>query len=402
MIKRENYLKRIRKLMNKEIIKVITGIRRSGKTYLLKSIIQELQKQQIPDENIIYISLDWPKYKHIKNDEQLDEIILNLTKNLSGKIYLLFDEIQEVKNWEKSINSYFAGLNSDIYITGSNSKLLSGELATYIAGRYIEIKIYPFSYNELIKYYKEELNTEINPYMEQKIFDEYIHYGGFPFIYQIDPTERVNYLDSIYNTILIKDIISKNAIREPELLERLLMFLIDNIGQPFSVNSIIKFLKHEKRNISHELISNYIKHALRAFIIYKVQREDLKGKKYLKISEKYYLADHGFINMLVENPREKEDQILENIVYIELLRRGFKVTVGKLNKLEIDFVAKKEDLKIYIQVSKSIMDEKTFDREYKPLSMIKDNYPKYIITLDTRNYSQEGIKHLNMIEFLKE
>lgn len=394
-ITRNLYLNKLDKLKDTSLIKVIIGVRRSGKTFLLKSIRKKLIESGINEENIIYISFESMNYDGITDYKKLNEYIAQKTHKLKGKIYFLFDEIQNVKNWEKSINAYRIDFNSDIYITGSNSNLLSGELSTLLSGRYIELKIYPFSYQEVLKY-KKTVQENID---KKEVFHEYINYGGFPEILQIDKSLKENYLESLYDSIILRDIISRQNIRDVDILKKLVNFLIENTGQTFSANSISKYLKKEKRSITVNKIANYIDYILNTNMIYKCQREDLKGKKILSILEKYYIVDHGLYR-LSHRKNRNYGQILENIVYVELLRRDYKVNIGKIENLEVDFVCQKEDKRIYIQVSETVIDEKTRNKEFKVFEKIKNHYPKYLITNDTLNYSENGIIHLNIIEFL--
>ena len=383
---------KLRKYRNTDEIKVICGIRRCGKTVLLKQLIEELIQDGISSDNIIYISLESSKYRHIKDDIQLDEVILDKTKNLNGKIYLLFDEIQLVSNWEKSINSYRVDFDCDIYITGSNSNLLSGELVTLLSGRYITLNIYPLSFKELLGYY-----NEIN---EKRLFNQYLNYGGFPGLLNYDEEGKVNLLRDLYSTIILNDILYRSNIKDFDLLKRLMEFMISNVGQTFSATSISNFIKNE-RNTTPATIINYLEYIVNAFILYQVKREDVKLKKILLISEKYYVVDPGFYFLIKDESQRDWGQLLENVVFIELIRRGYSVNVGKVNDFEIDFVCYKANKKKYIQVSESVKDPNTRKRELKPLTLLKDNYPKYLITNDDENYSNEGIVHLNIIDFLK-
>lgn len=403
MVKRKLYLNKIRKLMDKEEVKIITGVRRSGKTYLLKQVIEELKEKGIPDENIIYISFESNKYRKIKNDEELDEIVFNLTKNIKGKIYLFFDEIQRVKNWEESINSYRIDLDSDIYVTGSYSNLLNGINRTLLSGRYIRIHIYPFSYKELLEYYKEEKGSLLTYNEELNIFNNYLSFGGFPGLLKYeDNDEKFDYLSDIYDSIMLKDILDIEKIGTTELFERLMEFMISNIGQLFSATSISKYLKSEKRNISTSTVLNYIRYATNALLLYQTKREDLIGKKILNVSEKYYVVDPGFYYLFNDVSKRNLGSLLENIIYLEFKRRNYDVTIGKIYNLEVDFICKKPGKKMFVQVSNSILDEKTMEREFKSLRKIKESYPKYILTMDTVDLSQEGIIHMNIMEFLKD
>ncbi len=397
MIKRKFYLEKIVKLINTEDIKVITGVRRCGKTVLLKQIIDELENRGIASENIIYMSFESSKYKNIRNDDDLDEFIFSKTNNLNGKIYLLFDEIQKVKNWEVSLNSYRVDLECDIYITGSNSQLLSGELATLISGRYISINMLPFSFKELIQYY-DEMHEKID---EIKLFEQYLSYGGFPGLLNYENEEKEKYLYDLYSTIVLNDILYKNKVKDLDLLERLMEFMISNIGKLFSANSISKYIKNENRKTTPHTIINYMDYARNAFIFYQIKRENIKQKRKLLISDKYYLVDSGFYFIFNGSTQRNWGQLLENIVFLELIRQGYSITIGKIQDLEVDFVCRKANQIKYIQVSQSILDENTRKREFKSLEKISDSYPKYVISMDSFDFSANGIIHLNIIDFLK-
>lgn len=397
MIKRKFYLEKIVKLIDTEDIKVITGVRRCGKTVLLKQIIDELENRGIASENIIYMSFESSKYKNIRNDDDLDEFIFSKTNNLNGKIYLLFDEIQKVKNWEVSLNSYRVDLECDIYITGSNSQLLSGELATLISGRYISINMLPFSFKELIQYY-DEMHEKID---EIKLFEQYLSYGGFPGLLNYENEEKEKYLYDLYSTIVLNDILYKNKVKDLDLLERLMEFMISNIGKLFSANSISKYIKNENRKTTPHTIINYMDYARNAFIFYQIKCENIKQKRKLLISDKYYLVDSGFYFIFNGSTQRNWGQLLENIVFLELIRQGYSITIGKIQDLEVDFVCRKANQIKYIQVSQSILDENTRKREFKSLEKISDSYPKYVISMDSFDFSANGIIHLNIIDFLK-
>lgn len=397
MIKRKFYLEKIVKLIDTEDIKVITGVRRCGKTVLLKQIIDELENRGIASENIIYMSFESSKYKNIRNDDDLDEFIFSKTNNLNGKIYLLFDEIQKVKNWEVSLNSYRVDLECDIYITEYNSQLLSGELATLISGRYISINMLPFSFKELIQYY-DEMHEKID---EIKLFEQYLSYGGFPGLLNYENEEKEKYLYDLYSTIVLNDILYKNKVKDLDLLERLMEFMISNIGKLFSANSISKYIKNENRKTTPHTIINYMDYARNAFIFYQIKRENIKQKRKLLISDKYYLVDSGFYFIFNGSTQRNWSQLLENIVFLELIRQGYSITIGKIQDLEVDFVCRKANQIKYIQVSQSILDENTRKREFKSLEKISDSYPKYVISMDSFDFSANGIIHLNIIDFLK-
>lgn len=401
MIRREFYLNKLSKYRDTGEIKVITGIRRSGKTVLLKQLIEELKNDGIPEKNIVYISFESSEYRNIENDRQLDKTVFQLTKNIEGKIYLLFDEIQNVENWQISLNSYLVDLDTDIYITGSNSKLLSGELATFLTGRYISVNMYPFSYKELLQYHMQNKNVnELSKSEEEEIFQEYLNYGGFPSILNYEGEEKLNVLSDLYSAVILNDIIYRANIKDTDLLKRLLEFMISNIAQIFSATSISNYIKKERKTTPSTII-NFINLAVNSFILYHVKREDIKQKKKLLIRDKYYVVDPGFYNLFVSIHNRDFGRLLENIIFLELIRRGYNVTVGKVGDFEVDFVCTKGFKKLYVQVSQSILDEKTRQRELRSLEKIEDNYPKYVITMDSYDFSYNGIIHLNIIDFLK-
>ncbi len=393
MVQRNLYMEQIIPLINNDLIKVITGIRRCGKSYMLNLLKEELINRGVKEYNIILINFDSTKYNNIQNNRELDKIVKKLIKNKKDKVYLFFDEIQNVKKWEQSIVGYKIDYDCDIYITGSNSNLLSGELSTHLTGRYMEIKMYPFSYQEFLDYKQEESNS--------KLFDEYIQYGGMPQIFQIDKNQKIKYLEDLFNSIIYKDIIKRYPIKDIDILERLTTFIFDNVGQIFSASSIMKFYKEEMNiKISNKTISNYLKYLENACLIKKVKREDLEGKNILKFNEKYYISDHGFCEIKTKGNFANIGRIIENIVYFEFLRRGWEITIGKTNDFEIDFVCKKHNSIIYVQVAYVLETENTINREFRPLLKINDNYPKYVISMDQFDRSFDGIKHLKLIDFL--
>jgi len=317
---------------------------------------------------------------------------------ISGKAYLFFDEIQEVDGWEKSVNSFRVEFDCDIYITGSNAKLLSSELTTYLAGRYIEFVIYPFSFEEFAKLYTETWpNTAI-----QDLFTSYLVFGGMPYIsnlrFETVPSQM--YLQELFNSVVLKDIVKSNKVRDVDLLERIINFVFANAGSVFSAASISKYFKNESRVAAPETVLNYINHCVDAFLFYRVRRQDLQGKKLLAINEKYYVADHGIREAVYGGNMKAINLILENIVFMELLRRGYKVTIGKWGTKEIDFVCERKNEILYIQVSYLLASEETAEREFGAYEAIRDNFPKYVVTLDEFDMSRGGIKHRNIREFL--
>ena len=400
MLKRDEYIKKIVPFIDKDVIKVLTGIRRSGKSVMLKLLMEELKNRGINENQFIYINFENLKYRNLKNYERLYDFILNKVDNKYKSYYIFLDEIQEMEEWEKCVNSLRVDedFNFDIYITGSNAKLLSGELSTYLAGRYIEFVVYPFSFKEFFEIMKEK-NKEIDL---KEAFQDYVKFGGMPFLHNLDYNfeASMQYLQDLYASIILKDITQRNNIRDTDLLERIINYVVMNIGNTFSATSISKFFKSENRKVATETILNYIKACEEAFLIYRVARNDLLGKKILNVNEKYYIADHGIREAIMENNQKNINQVLENIVYFEMLRRGYNVKIGKVDNLEVDFVCKKNDETIYIQVSYLLASEDTKEREFSVLENIKDNYPKYVLSMDEFDMSRNGIKHVNLIEFL--
>lgn len=398
MIKRETYMKRIRPFIGNELIKVMTGIRRAGKSVMLELIKEELIASGVSAENFISINFEDLRYTDLLNAMALHEEILKRAANLNGKVYLFFDEIQEVADWEKCINSFRVSLDCDIYITGSNANLLSGELATYLGGRYVEFVIYPFSFTEFLELY----HTIDATASVQQCFQKYLVAGGMPYLsnirYEEEPAKQ--YLTDLFNSVQLKDIVKRNKVRDVDLLERIIAYVIANVGTTFSASSLVKFLKNERRTTSTDTVLNYIKYCCDAYLFYQVKREDLQGKQILSTNEKYYIVDHGIREAVFGGNMRDINLILENIVYMELLRRGYKVTVGKAGTKEIDFVCNQRGEKLYIQVTYLLADESTIDREFGVYDSIKDNFPKYVITMDELDMSRNGIKHLNIRDFL--
>ncbi len=400
MTKRELYIEKIKTFINKDIIKVLTGIRRSGKSVMLKLIMEELKQNKIDEKQFININFENLINRELTTADKLHEYILKKASEIKKKCYIFLDEIQEVKDWEKCINSLRVNeeYDFDIYITGSNAKLLSGELSTYLAGRYVEFVIYPFSFKEFL----ETLKSIQQDVSTREAFQKYVKFGGMPFLYNLAFEEEASlqYLKDIYSSIILKDITQRNKIRDTDLLERVISYLIINVGNNFSATSISKFFKSENRKVSVETILNYIKAAEESFLIYKVSRDDLIGKKILNVNEKYYIADHGMREAILGSNQRDINQIFENIIYLELLRKGYNVRVGKVDNLEVDFVCTKGNEKIYVQVAYLLASSETIEREFTSLEKIDDNYPKYVISMDEFDMSRNGIIHINIIDFL--
>ena len=391
-------MQRIRPFINTDLIKVFTGIRRAGKSVMLELVKNELKESGIGEENFLCINFEQFSNSQFLDVESLYKKITDFQKNTKGKIYLFFDEIQEVDGWEKCINSCRIDFDCDIYITGSNAKLLSGELATYLAGRYVEFVIYPFSFAEFF-----EMNLIKNPNADKATcFMQFLKTGGMPFLsnFPDNDSAKSQYLIDIYNSVVLKDVVKRNNIRDVDTLERIVAYAFSNIGHIFSATSLSKYFKSENRKISHDTILNYLKFCSDAFLFYKINRYDLEGKKIVTVNEKYYCADHGLREALFGKNIQNIDQVLENIVCLELLRRNYKVYVGKKGDLEIDFIAEKQGKKIYIQVAYLLANEETIKREFSVYNSVKDSYPKYVVSMDALDFSQNGIIHKNIKDFL--
>jgi len=398
MKNRKHYLDTLIKFIDKPFIKVITGIRRCGKSSLLLLLKQHLLEKGIQGEQILYINFESFEFSSITNEATLNQYIKERTSQSAQKYYLLLDEIQVVNSWEKVINSFFLNPNVDIYITGSNAYLLSSELSTLLSGRYVEVKMLPLSFKEYLNFLGVEDIEDCTPY-----FNQYLRYGSFPSIINLlDTKETIPiFLEGIYNSVLLKDVIERNSVRDSVLLENVLKFISANIGNIVSTKKISDFLTSSGRKTSSDTIENYLKMLESAFIIYKVPRYDLKGKMFLKTLEKYYIVDTGIRNEITGSSGSDYGYILENIVYLELLRRGYHICIGKTDSYEVDFVATKSDEKMYIQVSATILDEHTRERELRPFTSIKDNFPKVLLTMDRLPFSDiEGIRVVHIVDFL--
>ena len=399
MLKREKYLKNIRGFYDQDIIKVITGMRRSGKSILLLQIMDELKEQGVKDKQIIYLNFEIIENMKYASPDSLNSYISNQIKK-NQKYYLFFDEIQNVQSWEKVINSFKAKYKDkvSIFITGSNSKLLSGELATLIAGRYVSFNIYPFTFKEVCELTNSENK---NKYELAELFDNYIKWGGMPQRFsQNNEIEIKNYLKDVYNSIVIKDIIERYKIKDIDLFNRIITYIITTPAQTFSAGSLVKYFESENRKVSLETIYNYLEYITESLIVKKAERYDIRGKRILTGKYKYYVADLGFTEIISEGRKEQIGFKLENIVYNELISRGYNVNVGNIGEKEIDFIATKFEKKIYVQVAYLLADEDVINREFGAFDNIKDNYPKYVISMDTLSYSQNGIIHKNIIDFL--
>lgn len=397
MIIRENYLKKIIDAKDTDFIKVITGMKRTGKSTLLLMFRDYLLAKGVKEENIVHINFESAKYDDIKDYKDLYKYIEDKVKD--EKIYLLLDEIQSVSSWEKAINSFKVDFNMDIYITGSNAYLLSSELSTLLSGRYIEIKMYPLSFKEFLVFNNYDENN-----LEEK-FNEYLKYGGLPAITLIRGNDELilSYLNDIYNTIVKKDIIDRNNIKDVALLENIIKYLFNNVGSPISSNKISDYLNSNKvvQKSNHQTIDNYLNMLEKSYIIYKADRTDVKSKSLLKTLGKYYVSDSGIRNIILGFRNINEGHLLENIVYLELLRRGYRVNIGKIGDYEAHFVAENPHTIRYYQVAQSISDEDVRAREIRSLENIPDNYEKIILSMDKSiNNDYNGIKVRNIISWL--
>ena len=374
MIKRELYMKRIRPFIGSDLVKVMTGIRRCGKSVMLELIKDELKASGVDSSQFISINFEDMRYTYLQTAQALHDEITKLASSIDGKVYL--------------------------YITGSNAKLLSGELATYLGGRYVEFIIYPFSFAEFLELYHLTAPDE----SISSCFQKYLVSGGMPYLSNLRYAEEpsIQYLTDLFNSVQLKDIVKRNKVRDVDLLERITAYIMSNIGTPFSASSLVKFLKNEKRSVSADTILNYLKYCCDAYLFYQVKRQDLQGKQLLSSNEKYYIADHGIREAVFGGNMRDINLILENIIYMELLRRGYTVTVGKEGNKEVDFVCDKRGERIYIQVTYLLASPETIQREFGVYDNIRDNFPKYVVSLDEFDMSRNGIKHRNIRDFLLE
>jgi hypothetical protein len=399
MLQRNQYLETIKPFIGKHVIKAITGVRRCGKSTFLKQIINNLENENVKADQIIYINKELIEFDKIKTYLNLHKYVNAKIKNKNEKNYLFIDEIQEIDQWEKAIASLFAEKNTDIYITGSNARLLSSELATLLSGRYIEIKMQTFTFRE----FKELTDKTGRGLTIDNAFDSYMRYGGFPGIHMLewDDTAVRQYLQALYSTIILKDVVVRYNIRDAYMLEKITEYLISNCGNITSSNKISDFIKSQKRKVSVETVQNYISYLCNAIFAYQIKRFDIKGKRLLESLEKYFLCDIGFRFATIGYSPDGISGQLENIVLLELLSRGYAVNIGKINELEVDFIAEKGAEKMYLQVCTTLKDKKVIDREYKSLENINNHFPKIVLSLDDGfDTSYKGIKWFNLKKFL--
>ncbi len=398
MIQRKKYLEKILVYKDTPFVKILTGIRRSGKSTIMKMLMEEFKNQGVSSSNILHYNFDSLEHDDIKSSKTLYTHLKERIQH-QDKVYLFFDEIQEVKDWEKVINSLMIEYNVDIYVTGSNSRMLSSEISTYLTGRYISFKIFPLSFQEYLNF--KSIYTEVDSPHQELV--NYLKLGGFPatHLQDYDDNEVYTIVRDIYNSTIFTDIVKRNKIRKIDQLERIVKFSFDNIGRTFSASSLSKYLKSENRSIDKETVYNYLSKLESAYILHRCSRYDVEGKEILKTQEKFYIADSSLRYAILGYSIDSVAQMLENIIYLELLRRGYDVYVGKIDEGEIDFIATKKEKKIYIQVAQEITSERTRDREFGRLLNIQDNYPKYVLTTDvfsSGNY--QGINTMHIADFL--
>ena len=394
---RPKYIKQITQFVDKPVIKVLTGMRRVGKSTLLTMIKDEVLKN-VPDKNKIYLNFESAELFDITTAKALHTYLQPVIKKTKGKIYFFFDEIQMVSGWERVINSLSVDKDCDIYITGSNSTLISGDLATLLSGRYTAFEVYPFTFGEFMQVFKNKKMPK------ETLFDKFVQLGGMPFLhyFDLDEVPSFKYLNDVYNTVLVKDVLQYNNIRDVDIFNRILSYVLENIGHTFSANSIKNYFKNEKRAVSIDTVLNYLEYCKNAFIIKKVSRYDMAGKKVFKVDEKYYVTDHGFRQAQGFSNTKDIERTLENIVFVELASRGYEVKIGKLKDREIDFIAQKNDRIFYYQVAYMLTDEKTREREFGVYKSIEDNFPKYVLSMDHFDFGRDGVIHKNIIDFLSE
>jgi predicted AAA+ superfamily ATPase len=397
MVNREKYINRITPFIDKPVIKVITGIRRCGKSTFLRILMDDLISRKTKSENILFINKDSLQFDFINTYNDLNVFVLRKFKGVKGNKYLFIDEVQQIEKWEKAIAGFFADKIADIYVTGSNAGLLSSELATLLTGRYIEFKINTLVFSEFLKFRNKTADEK------EAEFSLFLRYGGFPGIHHMELNDEVTgqYISSIYSTILLKDVVARNQVRDVALLERIIRYTADNCGNITTAKGISKYIKSQHLSCSVDTIQNYIQWLCDAYMVFKVPRYDIRGKRLLELYEKYFTGDIGFISGISGNKTGDISGKLENIVYLELLSRGYQVNIGKLYDKEVDFIAIGNDQKIYIQVTYLLYDEKVIEREFGVFSSIKDNYPKIVLSLDKFfGTGRNGIKWYNLIDFL--
>lgn len=400
MIARELYMKQIRPFMNRPFVKVIAGIRRCGKSVVLQLIADELEHQGVAVERIVYMNFESFEWMDIADAKALYRYIKDRVEKTEGRVYILLDEIQEVKDWEKAVNSFLVDWDVDVYVTGSNSRLLSSELSTYLAGRYVSFHIMPLSFNEYLLFHGIESENKENLREE---FRKYLRMGGFPAVhtanYSYDAVYKLVY--DIYSSVILRDTVQRHSIRNVELLERVVRFVFDNIGNRLNAKNIADYFKSQQRRVDINTVYNYLEALQGAFIIRRVPRYDIKGKDLLQTHEKYFVSDLSLIYAVMGYKDRMISGALENLVYWEMRRRGYDTYIGKQDTREVDFVGIRRDEKIYVQVTYRMESDATVEREFAPLLAISDHYPKYVVSMDdVWQDNIEGVRHWHIADFL--
>lgn len=397
LVPRPEYVDRIRPFIDTDIIKVITGIRRSGKSALLRLLQQDLLEQGVSGSQIISINLESADMMAVRRPETLLDHIMGLAGD-EPRSYVFLDEVQLVDGWEQVANALRVSGRFDVFVSGSNAQVLSGELATHIAGRHVEFRVYPYSFAEYLSAYR----TKEPDVAERAAFQSYIRLGGMPYLqqlrYEIGPSEQ--YLSDLFQSIELRDIVQRGRVRDADLLERILLYALSNIGTQFSARSLARYFKNEGRSATADTILNYLRMGAQAFLYHPVPREDVRGKEILSASSKYYVADHGIRQAVIGDNTREIQLVLENMVCIELLRRGYRVATGDNNGREIDFIATRRSEKLYVQVTYYLASPETVDREFGAFVGIPDGFPRLLVSMDELDMSRDGVRHYNIRDFL--
>ena len=400
MIERELYMKQIRPFMNRPFVKVIAGIRRCGKSVVLQLIAEELERQGVAKEHIVYMNFESFEWMDIADAKALYLYIKDKVEKTDGRVYILLDEIQEVKGWEKAVNSFMVDWDVDVYVTGSNSRLLSSELSTYLAGRYVSFHIMPLSFNEYLLFHG--INPDNKDVLREE-FQKYLRMGGFPAVHTGDYSFESIYklVYDIYSSVILRDTVRRHGIRNVELLERVVRFVFDNIGNRLNAKNIADYFKSQQRRVDINTVYNYMDALQGAFIIQRVPRYDIKGKEQLQTNEKYFVSDLSLVYAVMGYKDRMISGALENMVYWEMKRRGYDTFIGKQDSREVDFVGIRRDEKIYVQVTYRMESDTTVEREFAPLLAISDHYPKYVVSMDdVWQDNIEGVRHRHIADFL--
>lgn len=392
---REKYTEWLEKYRVTPFIKVLTGMRRVGKSTIIQQYADSLLDDGNSKEAILFIDMESFDYRHIKNADDLYSEVISYFELYSGQKFLFIDEVQEIESWEKAVNSFLKSKEYDIYVTGSNAHLLSSDLATYLTGRYVQLEVHSLSYSEYLAINGCDTHSD-------EMFQKYLNFGGLPGLTHLPHEEQLLYqtLNGLYSSIILRDVIERYQIRNTALLENLVHFFFDNIGNLVNAKRISDYCKSQNIKVSTDAVQNYIGYLASCFILYQVKRFDLKGKRFLEVNEKHYLGDIGLRHSTLGYRAGDIGQLLENVIFLELKRRGYRVSIGKIDSYEVDFIAEKENNRLYVQVSYLLATPETREREFRPLKMIRDSYPKVVLTMDTLLQDEDGIKHINIPNWL--